>query len=353
MTPASFIHTATPPLIYLQRIDEALASRFESVEQLQSMRLAPESMGFRSEIDAFIGALKSDSDAKQFVNEGGLATWIPAILDWTAVPKQRSRQLSLLASAISRTVDIRWTRSHALTYVGVLLVAALATFVFLCAAVIPVFDSMFKDFQLTLPFATQVVLRIGAVIGPHGRTIFLTAISSWIMIWLGNRMLRRLSQDRFIASFTQRFSRGSSTRIISMSRWLIALSSLLRVGAPLREAMIIAGRACQNEILVQHAVRLASELKSMPIERCPSSKVFPPIAVDSLRENGLTRGDRQSTADLLHELGILYCERARHRHELMLKFLQPLFILLIGGGVAFVILALFLPLVSLVTALSG
>jgi len=351
MQPSASIHTATPPVIYLQQIDEALAHRNEIIAQLQSMRLAPESMGFRSEIDAFIAALKSDSDAKQFVTEGGLATWIPAILDWNDFPNQRSRQLSHLASSVSRTVDIRWTRSHALAYVGVLLVAALATFVFLCATVIPVFDSLFTDFQLKLPFTTQIVLRISAVIGPHAKTIFLTAISSWIMIWIGNRMLRRLSQDRFIATYAQRFSRGSSTRIISMSRWLIALSSLLRVGAPLREAMIIAGRASQNEILVQHAVRLAYESKSMPIERCPSAKAFPPIVVDCLRENGLTRGDRQCTVDLLHEMGVLYCERARHRHELMLKFLQPLFILLIGGGVGFVILALFFPMLQLITSL--
>ena len=249
MPPAAFMHKP-PPLIYLQRIDEALAHRNEIVEHLQSMRLAPESMGFRSEIDAFIAALKSEADASRFVNEGGLATWIPAILDWNSVPSQRSRQISRLANAITCSVDLRLTRSHTLLYVGVLVAAALATFIFLSATVIPVFDSIFKDFELTLPWPTQVVLRISALIGPHAKTIVLTALSSWIMIWLGNRMLRRLSQDRFFASFTQRFARGSSTRVISMSRWLIALSSLLRVGAPLREAMIIAGRASQNESLV-------------------------------------------------------------------------------------------------------
>jgi len=340
---------ATPPLVYLQRIDEALEHRNEIIEQLKSMRLAPESLGFRSEIDAFIAALQGDLDAKKFIMEGSLAAWIPAILEWNQVPKQRSCQLSHLADAISRTVDIRWTRSHALTYLGVLLFAALATFTFLCAAVIPVFDSIFTDFGYTLPPATKMVLWVSAVIGPQAKAIFLIAISSCIMIWLGNRMLKRLSQDRFIASYTQLFSKGSSSRIISMSRWLIAMSSLLRAGAPLREAMIISGRASQSELLVQHAVRLASELKAMPIEQCPSAAAFPPIVIDSLRENGLTRGDRQCTAELLNELGVLYCERARHRQELMLKFLQPLFILLIGGGVALVALTLFLPLISLLT----
>jgi type IV pilus assembly protein PilC len=337
-------------LIYLQRIDEALENRTEIVDQLKSMRLAPESVGFRSDIDAFIQALQGDSDAKHFIKEGSLAAWIPAILEWNFFPKQRSRQLSQLAEAISRAVDIRWTRSHALTYLGVLFFAVLATFTFLCATVIPVFDSIFKDFGLKLPYATKIVLRVSALIGPHAKSIFLIVISSCIMLWLGKRMLRRLSQDRFIASYTQIFSKGSSSRIISMSRWLFALSSLLRVGAPLREAIIISGRASQSELLVQHAVRLATELKALPIEQCPSAKAFPPIVVDSLRENGLTRGDRQCTVDLLRELGVLYCERARHRHELMLKFLQPLFILLIGGGVAFVALTLFLPLISLLTA---
>ena len=348
-TSSNLNESATPPFAYLQKIDEALEHRNEIVEQLKSMRLAPESIGFRSDIDAFIAALQGDSDAKQFIMEGGLAAWIPAILEWNQVPKQRSQQLSQLADAISRTVDIRWTRSHALTYLGVLLFSAFATFTFLCATVIPVFDSIFSDFGIPLPPATKMVLWVSAVVGPHAKAIFLIVISSWIMFWLGNRMLRRLSQDRFIASYTQLFSKGSSSRIISMSRWLIALSSLLRVGAPLREAIIISGRASQSELLVQHAVRLASELRSMPIEQCQSAKSFPPIVVDCLRDNGLTRGDPQCTVALLHELGVLYCERARNRHELMLKFLQPLFILLIGGGVGFVALTLFLPLISLLS----
>ena len=275
-TSSNLNESATPPFAYLQKIDEALEHRNEIVEQLKSMRLAPESIGFRSDIDAFIAALQGDSDAKQFIMEGGLAAWIPAILEWNQVPKQRSRQLSQLAEAISRTVDIRWTRSHALTYLGVLLFSAFATFTFLCATVIPVFDSIFSDFGIPLPPATKMVLWVSAVVGPHAKAIFLIVISSWIMFWLGNRMLRRLSQDRFIASYTQLFSKGSSSRIISMSRWLIALSSLLRVGAPLREAIIISGRASQSELLVQHAVRLASDLKAMPIEQCPSAKAFPP-----------------------------------------------------------------------------
>jgi type IV pilus assembly protein PilC len=344
---------APPPLLYLQRIDQALVHRGEIAEQLNAIRLAPESKGFRSEIDSFVLALQSDLDARDFVKEGAFAAWLAAILEWDVGPKVRSRQISQLATSISRNADIRWTRSLTLTYLGTLLFAVFATFVFLCGTVIPIFGEMFNEFQLTLPLPTQIVLWFSSTIGPHAKEIFLIAIASFIMFRLGKRISRRLSQDRFIASFAQRFSRGSTSRVVAMSRCMISLASLIKIGAPLPEALVISGRASQSELLVQHAVRLSNELKSLPIEQCPSAKAFPPIVVDSLREKGLTQVDPGITADLLRELGIIYCERARHRHEWILRFLLPLFLVLIGGLLTFVIFALFLPLTSLVTSLSG
>ena len=341
-----------PPLLYLQRIDQALAYRSEIAEQLNAIRLAPESRGFRSEIDSFLFAIQSDLDAKDFVKEGAFAAWLAAIIEWEQGPKQRSRQISHLALSISRNADIRWTRSLTLTYLGTLLFAVFATFVFLCGTVIPVFGEIFKDFGLKLPLPTQIVLWFGSTIGPHAKEIFLIAIASFIMYRLGKRISRRLSQDRFIASFAQRFSRGSTSRVVAMSRCLISLATLIKIGAPLREALIIAGRASQSEVLVQQAVRVSNELESLTIERCPSAKAFPPIVVDSLLDNGLTQGNQEITADLLRELGIIYSERARHRHEWILRFLLPLFLVLIGGLVTFVIFALFLPLTSLITSLS-
>lgn len=343
---------AQPPMLYLERIDKALAYRGEIAEQLNAIRLAPESKGFRSEIDSFVSAIQSDLDARDFVKEGAFAAWLAAILEWEQAPKQRSRQISQLAISISRNADIRWTRSLTLTYLGTLLFAVFATFVFLCGTVIPIFGEMFKEFQLTLPLPTKIVLWFGSTIGPHAKEIFLIAIASFIMFRLGKRISRRLSQDRFIASFAQRFSRGSTSRVIAMSRCLISLASLIKIGAPLRDALIISGRASQSELLVQDAVRLSNELNSFSIEQCPSSKAFPPIVVDSLRENGLTQGCPEITADLLRELGIIYSERARHRHEWILRFLLPLFLVLIGGLVTFVIFSLFLPLTSLITSLS-
>jgi type IV pilus assembly protein PilC len=344
--------TAVPPPIYLERIDAALGHNSDISEQLKSIRLAPESYGFRNDIDAFLNALQSDLDAKDFVKEGAFAAWLPAILDWELGPKRRSSQISQLATAISRNADTRWTRSHAATYFGVLLFALFTTFLFLCGAVIPVFASIFTEFQIKLPMATKVLFAVSSFFGPYAKEIFLITISSYAMVRLGKRILRRLSQDRLLASFIQRYSKGSSSRAVSMGRWSITLSSLLKISTPLAEAIVIAGRASQSELLVQHAVRLALELRTMPIDQCPSAKAFPPTIIDSLRPNGLTRGDPECTADLLHELGVLYCERARHRHELMLRFLLPIFLLLIGGGVAFVVIAVFLPLTSLMTSLA-
>lgn len=336
---------------YLETIANSLKRREEILQHLRMIGQSPESISYRPEIDSFVQTLRNASDAEELLADGSMAMWLPTILEYQELPADGNQQMTFLAASIANSSDIRFTRSYTLLYVLLLGLTTLAVFTYLCGSVIPLFNSMFREMNLQTPWPTAVVLWLGEFFGPYSQAIFMIAVASLIMIWLGRRILGRLTRDKAMVGWLARWNAGSSTQLIAMSRHTATLACLLRIEMPLRDAFVVAGRASMSPTIVQRSVRLMAECNQSPIEMCLTSAAFPPLMIDTLSEDGIARNDRLLRSTILRELGAIYSERARHRFEWISKMLLPLFVLLIGGAVGLLILALFLPLFSLVQSL--
>ena len=350
MTPTS---TADEQTEYLANIARALKRSDEIANHLRELRKTFESIGYRSDIDSFLASITATTELAQLLEEGRFSMWLPAILVYDTTPQRTSAQLSVLVNAVSRSADSRFTRPQTFAYMFVLLLVMVIVYTYLCTSVIPLFGKMFEEFQLKLPYPTRFIIWVSSWVGPNSRPIILAAIASMVMYWLAYRIRRRVSHDRLVTSMFWGKLGGSTERLNEMSRALMTLSSLLRIHAPLNESLVIAGRASQGEILVQHCVRLSKEVKDKPIELCVSSRYFPPLMVEAISPKGMFGGGNSTkTADMLRELSLIYSERARYRQEWGSQFLFPLFLIVIGFGVGLIALSLFLPLISLVTSLA-
>jgi len=65
---------------------------------------------------------------------------------------------------------------------------------------------------------------------------------------------------------------------------------------------------------------------------------------------GIQRNELQ---DNLHSLADMYASQAKHNQARLSAVLLPLLLILIGGIVALAVLAMFLPMIQVVTALGG
>jgi type IV pilus assembly protein PilC len=332
------------------RVSKALAH----VELLKDDLIALQRDGCSKEnerlIQSFLESLQSGSEA--MVNEASHARWLPAILEFEQTVTDRCKRQQMLSEAIRRNTKVRYARSYTLVYLCVVALAVFLFFVFLCTAILPVFSTMYKEFRMKLPPLTEFVLWLGSKIGPNSRLIVAITSASLIMIYLGRRISDRLAQDRVRASYWQRLAFGNSENLIGMSRFAHSLACLLRIQIPIAQAILIAGRSSDNLVLLRSAVRLSTELKTKTPRQCRSSRNFPPLVIEAISNDGETNGGYDRAASMLLAISQIYWERAKHRREWMADFLLPIAILFLGCTAGILVLALFLPLVSLMTSLS-
>jgi type II secretory pathway component PulF len=306
----------------IDRISEAIARANLIREDLSAISATEEAKGLLREIRSFEKALNSGMGADEFRKQINLIRWLPAV------------------------------RSYAWTYLSILAFLVLLLFIFLSSTILPVFDSMFKEFRLKLPYLTRAVLWMGAWVGPRSHTIMLATGASLIMFSVGNRLIKRLSNDRILVSYWQRLSFGSSESVIAMSRFAYALACLLRINAEQHEAILMAGIACENPVLLRNAIRMSSEIKNRPAHHCPSARCFPPLVIEALRDDGIASGNKQVAIEILRELSRIYSDRVKHRREMVVEFLLPIALIVIGLTLGVIALSLFMPLISLITSLS-
>lgn len=257
-------------------------------------------------------------------------------LNWGSLRHKRKLKSSAkrpqsMANSTNRMV---W---RTLGYPLLVLTALLLFGLLMWNALIPQFRSMFDEFQLPLPPPTELVLGMRPFLIAG---IFVCA-SAFLMWTLRKRIFGRGLRQRVafrvpILGFVYRSS--------SYGKLCHILSILLRHGAPIEPALRVAARATLPKTLADNADRLAET--SPDFTPAASAAQFPRRLVVAMR----TPLDNQQRSELLSELAEDLYARATRRS---LLFWEPLLICFTGMGVGFVAIALFMPLVSLVTNLSG
>lgn len=147
------------------------------------------------------------------------------------------------------------------------------------------------------------------------------------------------------------FLSGGTGSVRAMGRFTATLAELLNIGAPLNQAITIAGLASKNLRFRIASDQIAADIGSSN-QFCHTSAAahnFP-----SLVRHALEAGpDGGPSIGLLRQISTHYVRRIQMRFDWWAGLLAPLMLLLVGGGVGFVVLSLFMPLVQLVTTLSG
>ncbi|MFY7876507.1 MAG: hypothetical protein ACOVQM_13730, partial [Pirellula sp.] len=221
---------ANLPSDHKATIDRILESKSELNVSLERLLHIPEAAAYAKEIRSFIDALHRGISADDFLEDGSLAIWLPALLTFGRIKDRGGSDMRQVVEAIVRSAEDRSTRSGALMYMLTVFFLALGVVLFLCSTVIPVFAEMFRDFGLRLPLPTQALVWVSDRLGPRSIAIFGVSLTTVLMLWLAIRIGRRLFVTLDPASVLRGFSSGSNSSLIAMSRFVTTLAELLRIG---------------------------------------------------------------------------------------------------------------------------
>jgi type IV pilus assembly protein PilC len=230
-----------------------------------------------------------------------------------------------------------------LMYPCVLLVLVFVLMVFLVTYVVPTFATLYSSMQATLPGMTVLLIAIGTTARSYILVGFGALIAAvFAFRWWSRRPAARDAIDRVKLKVPIFGEIWLKYQVAQLGR---ILSTLLTGGIPLVQAMETAADSLTAPLL-QRAVDSAgkSVREGQPLSSSLRAlKLFPPLAIDMI-EVGESTG---ALPQMLNSVAEFFEEDVNTRMQAALSLIEPAIMLTMGAVVAFVLIALYLPIFSL------
>ncbi len=248
--------------------------------------------------------------------------------------------LARLADFLEDQVRLRSRVRSAMAYPVLMAVVGTGVLFFLFTFVVPKVTRMLTDLDQALPLPTRLLIGLSdALAASWWLLLLLLAVGVFLLYRYRQTERGRLVFDR-LALRVPLF--GRLNLLLATARFSRTLATLLASGVPLLKALEISRNLLQNRVLgraveeTADAVREGESL-AVPLRR---SGVFPPM-VAQMAAVGERSGELEG---MLMRVADAY----EHQVELaiggLLSLLEPLMILVMGGAVGFIVLAILLPI---------
>ena len=271
----------------------------------------------------------------------------PSVYRATVAAGEQSGHLDLVLERLAEYTENRQYLQQktllALFYPALLTTVALLVVIGLLTYVVPQVVQVFTHINQELPWLTRTLIAISDFLQLWGIWLLLLLIS----IVLGIRYLLRF--DKPLATFhrlllhlplVSRIERGAN-----VARFTRTLSILTESGVPMLEALQITAQVISNIPIrqaVEEATKKVREGSSLHIALSQSG-LFPPMTLH-LIASGETSGNLE---DMLERAAIMQERELETLISVMLSLFEPLLILLMGGIVLVIVLAILMPIFEL------
>ena len=254
--------------------------------------------------------------------------------------------LSRLAKYMEREASVKGKIKSAMTYPLVVISVAITITGFILYKVVPTFANLFKDLGAELPLPTQLVVAasdlivnniIFIVLGVVGGIFFLR---NYYKTYRGRRvldgiLLKMPVMKELIKGAVARFSRTLSTMISSGIDLLVGLE--------------ITARTSGNSIIedaIMETRNMVTQGRSLS-ESILGFKVFPSMLGQMVKVGE----DTGSLDEMLSKIADFYEEEVDRAVDTLMSLIEPLMITLLGVLIGGIVVALYLPMFSLVQAI--
>ncbi|MBI5415789.1 MAG: type II secretion system F family protein [Candidatus Omnitrophica bacterium] len=259
-----------------------------------------------------------------------------------------SKILDRISSYLEKTLRLKRKVQSALIYPIVVVCMAIIITTILLVKVVPTFAGIYDSFNRKLPAMTQMLITISDILKKDllwivlGLVITGIAIKQWHKTPQGALIIDRALLRLPIF--------GNLLRKVAISRFSRTLATLIQSGVPILESLDIVGKTIGNrelELVVDEIkvnVR-AGESLAAPLAK---SKVFPAMVT---RMIGIGEKSGQMEKMLL-KISEFYDDQVDAAVEGLTSIIEPLIIGFLGIVIGFIVIALFLPIITITQIIS-
>ncbi len=257
--------------------------------------------------------------------------------------------LNRLAGHLEKTVQLKRKLRGALVYPASVLLISSAVIALLLWRVVPVFDDLFRQMGSALPAPTRLLVDASGFVQGH----FLYGVLFLFLSVLGfGRFYKtergRHDVDRILLKLPVF---GTLFRKVAVARFSRTLSTLVSSGVPILEGLEIVGRVSGNKVVENVLVETRKRVtEGNPIaETLARSRVFPPMVVQMI---GV--GESTGTLDtMLDKIADFYDQEVDAAADAMTSLLEPVMMVVLGGLVGGMIVALSLSVFRMAGVMGG
>ena len=273
--------------------------------------------------------------------------------------------LNRLAEFMEKAEKIKGKVIAAMFYPAAVMCVAGGILLLLMTVVVPKFKQIFADMLegQALPSFTQVVLGISdsikdyTIIFPKflGGSIPFPGPVVWIAVglFIGFKLVTRLKKGRWLWDKAKLMFPGLGPVItkVAISRFTRTLGTLISSGVPILQALTIVKETSGNMVISDAVGAVHESVKEGETITAPldSSKVFPPIVV-SMVDVGEQTG---ALPEMLLKVADNYDDEVDNAVSAMTSLLEPIMIVFLAVVVGSIVIALFLPLIVLISSMGG
>lgn len=233
----------------------------------------------------------------------------------------------------------------AMIYPFILVGVAVAVVVALMVFVVPELVGIFAHSSRELPLLTRVLIGSSDFLRDWGAWLLLGIVAA---VWLVKRLLRNERRRKRWHAFQLRIP-GLSRLIIALdtARFASTLSILMASGVPLLDSLRIAGQVLTNLVLREDSRDVAERVQqgSSLHRALRQSGRFPPMMVHMVAS-----GEASGELETMLERSASNQERELEMTlGTMMALFEPLMVVVMGGMVLLIVLAILLPIFDLNT----
>ena len=257
--------------------------------------------------------------------------------------------LQRLADFKEKSQSLKRRVKSALVYPIVVITVACAIVGFILYFIIPKFEAIFKDFGVDLPGMTKFLIKASHVVVDDFFIVILTPVFFWIMIKLIYRnQTGAYICDRILLMIPVM---GSIVEKSTVARTMRTLGTLVQSGVPILESLNIVRDTAGNMVFERAFTRIYDSIREGETIAQPLREAR---IVDDIVVNMIDVGEETGDLDtMLNKIADNYDEEVEALVESLVSLLEPIMIVVLGGIIGFIVIALFLPLISLISKLSG
>jgi Type II secretory pathway, component PulF len=316
-------------------------------EQSQSPKLRRIVMDLRAEVEA--GNTLSKAMAKYPTVFNNLFIGLVRAGEVGGVLEESLQRLSAF---LEKDVELRRKVKSALTYPAIVTVVAIGIVIFLVTFILPKFMELFNDLGLKreqFPVMTLMLMDFSN---------FLT--SKWyimlIIIAVLTVAFKMFTRTKFGRRAYDRFKLkvpvfGKLNHKVALARFSRTLATLLSSGVPILQAMETVAGTVSNEIISDAILDARARIREGDVisEPLRKSKMFPPMVVQMI-----AIGQESGALDtMLMKIADFYEQEVDAALASLTAAIEPVLIVFLGVTVGFIVIAMFMPLLSVIQGLSG